>query len=79
MLNEKDIRLALYGSLRMIIKDSKYFYYSSAGPEYCHLTEEGARAVIDLVNLFGSRLILAEANADVDRSKEIMLKELKKV
>lgn len=71
--------LALHGSLQMIVKDSKYFYYSSAGPDYCHLTDDGARAVIDIVNLFGSRLILAEIQGDIDRSKEIMLKELKKV
>lgn len=79
MLNEKDIMLALHGSLRMIVKDSKYFYYSAAGPDYCHLTADGERTVLDIVNLFGARLILAESLADNERSKELMLKELKKV
>jgi hypothetical protein len=41
------------------------------------LTEEGNRAIIDLVNILGSRLIKAEAEEDIERSKQLVLDQLK--
>ena len=73
----RDIERMIIGSIKEIIQDRQYFYHSTAGPEYCHLTEEGNRAIIDLVNVLGSRLLKAEAEEDIERSKQLVLDQLK--
>lgn len=73
-----DIEKMIIGSVKEILKDKRYFYYSTIGPEYCHLTEEGKDAILNAINLLGSRMILATEKEDVERSKQIVLDELKK-
>lgn len=73
----RDVERMIVGSIKEIIRDRQYFYHSTVGPEYCHLTEEGNRAIIDLVNLLGSRLLKAELEEDIERSKKLVLDELK--
>lgn len=68
----------LLGSIKELIKDRECFYYSTVGPEYCHLTEEGNRAVLEMINLLGGKLRVAIEQEDIERSKELMLNELKK-
>jgi hypothetical protein len=73
----RDVEKMIIGSVKEIIKDRQYFYHSTIGLEYCHLTEEGNRAIIDLVNILGARLLKAEAEEDIERSKQLVLNELK--
>ena len=73
----RDVEKMIMGSIKEILRDRQYFYHSTVGPDYCHLTEEGNRAIIDLVNILGSRLLKAEAEEDVERSKQLVLNELK--
>ena len=73
----RDVERMIIGSVKEIIRDRQYFYHSTIGPEYCHLTEEGNRAIIDLVNLLGSRLLKAELEEDIERSKQLVLDQLK--
>ena len=77
-MRSNDVEKMLVGSIKEIVKDRKYFYYSTVGAEYCHLTEEGNRAIIDAVNLLGSRMLVALEKEDVERSKQLVLDELKK-
>ena len=67
----------MVGSIKEIIKDKNYFYYSSIGPEYCHLTDQGKEAIMDIMNLLGSRLAVAIEKEDIERSKQLVLDELK--
>ena len=76
-MRSQDIEKMIIGSIKEIVKDRKYFYYSTVGPEYCHLTEEGNRAILEAINLLGSRMIVALDREDVERSKQLMLDELK--
>lgn len=76
-MRTKDVEKMILGSVKEILKDRQYFYYSTIGAEYCHLTEEGTRAIIDIMNVLGSRLAVAAEKEDVERSKELVLKELK--
>lgn len=73
----RDVERMIVGSIKEILKDKQYFYDSAIGPEYCHLTDEGHRAIIDLVNVLGSRLLKAEAEEDIERSKQLVLDQLK--
>ena len=74
---EEDIAITLYGAVRQLILEKDYFYQSYQ-TEYSHLTGNGERAIINLVNLFGPKLIKAIQDDDIKRSKEIVLNELKK-
>ena len=76
-MRSKDVEKMMVGSIKEIIKDKNYFYYSSIGPEYCHLTDQGKEAIMDIMNLLGSRLAVAIEKEDIERSKQLVLDELK--
>jgi len=73
----RDVEKMIMGSIKEILRDRQYFYHSTVGPDYCHLTDEGNSAIIDVVNILGSRLLKAEADEDIERSKQLVLNELK--
>ena len=77
-MKTRNIEKMLLGTIKEIIHDRDYFYYSTVGAEYCHLTEAGNQAIIDMVNLLGGKLRVAIEQADIERSKELVLKELQK-
>jgi hypothetical protein len=74
----KDVEKMIIGSLKEVMKDRNLFYNSSVGPEYCHLTEEGQRAIGEMFNVLLPRLLKAQELEDVERSKALVLQELKK-
>jgi len=76
-LSENDVAVMMYGSLRQIILEKDYFYRSFQS-EYSHLTGNGERAIINLVNMWGPRLLKAIHDDDVKRGKDLVLNELKK-
>jgi hypothetical protein len=73
----QDAEKMIMGSIKEIIQDRQYFYYSTVGPDYCHLTEEGKNAIIDMINILGSRMLVAIEKEDIERSKQLVLNELK--
>jgi hypothetical protein len=73
----RDVERMIVGSIKEILHDRQYFYYSTVGPDYCHLTNEGKDAIIDLVNILGSRMLLAIEQEDIERSKQLVLDQLK--
>jgi hypothetical protein len=76
-LTENDVAVMLYGALRQIILEQDYFH-TSYQIEYSRLTGDGERAIINLVNMWGPRLIKAIHDDDVERGKELIMQELKK-
>lgn len=76
-MRTQDVEKMMVGSIKEILKDRRYFYYSTIGAEYCHLTEEGNRAIIDIMNVLGSRMAVAIEKEDIERSKKLVLDELK--
>ena len=77
-MRSQDVEKMLVGSIKEMLKDKRYFYYSTIGPEYCHLTDEGKDAILATVNLLGSRMVVALEKEDIERSKKLVLDELKK-
>jgi hypothetical protein len=76
-LSENDVAVILYGSLRQIILEKDYFHRSYQS-EYSHLTGNGERAILHLVNTWGPRLLKAIQDDDVERGKQLVMQELKK-
>jgi len=77
-MRSKDVEKMMVGSIKELLQDSKYFYHSSVGHDYCHLTDQGRDAIIDIINILGSRMLIAIEKEDIDRSKQLVLNELKK-
>ncbi len=73
----RDVEKMIIGSVKEILKDRQYFYHSTVGPDYCHLTEEGKDAIIDVVNILGSRMLVSMEQEDIERSKQLVLEQLK--
>jgi hypothetical protein len=66
-----------YGGLEEILNNNRYYYHSSVGASYSHLTDAGKQAVTEFMDMIAWKI--KEANeADLDRrAKEMVLKELK--
>jgi hypothetical protein len=76
-MKTQDIEKLLIGSIKELLQDPKYFYQSTVGPDYCHLTQVGNDVILETVNILGSRLLLAMMQEDVERSKQMVLDNLK--
>ncbi len=72
------IKDLIYGGLEEILNNRNYYYHSSVGAAYSHLTDDGKLAVIEFMDLMSWKI--KEANeADLDRrAKEQVLAQLKK-
>lgn len=68
----------VYAGLFEILKDSKLYHHSRVGPEYCHLTEEGGKAVIKWVQLMAPEMHKVEQDMIDARAKQLVFDELKK-
>lgn len=76
-MKSKDVEKMMVGSIKELLQDPNYFYHSTVGPDYCHLTEVGKDAILDVVNILGSRMLVSIALEDIERSKQLVLTELK--
>jgi len=72
------IKDLIYGGLEEILNNNRYYYHSSVGASYSHLTEEGKIAVVEYMDLMAWKILEAE-NADLNtRAKQQVLDQLKK-
>ena len=73
-LTEDDIKNLLYGSIRELTRDRRYYYDSSYRP---HWTDAGKKVVGELMDLYAEKIQKAIAEADDQRAKETVMKTLK--
>jgi len=67
-----------YGGMLELLNNSRYYYHSTVGAGYSHLTEEGKDAVLEFMNMIAFKMKEAEY-ADLDhRAKQAVISELKK-
>ena len=71
------IKDLVYGGMEELINNSRYYYHSSVGSNYCHFTDEGKEAVAEFMDIMAWKI--REANeADLERrAKEQVLAALK--
>lgn len=68
----------VYSGLFEILKDQRLYYYSKVGADYCHLTEEGEKALISWINLMGPHMHKLQQQELDARAKQLVFDELKK-
>jgi hypothetical protein len=76
-MQKSAIKDLVYGGLEEIINNSRHYYKSSVGSNYCHLTDSGKQAIVEFMDLMAYKITEAEEE-DLDRrAKEMVLKELR--
>lgn len=68
----------VYAGLFEIIKNKQLYYHSTVGSEYCRLTEDGEKAVLEWVSIVAPHMLkLSDSEFDL-KVKQLMWSELKK-
>jgi len=75
-MNRVTIKDLIYGGVNELMKNRNY-YYSSAGSNYAHWTEEGKEELLNFVILMSKNIAEAEIQELDKRAKAMVLKELK--
>ena len=76
-MEKQAIKELMYGGLKEIMNNSKYYYKSSVGKNYSSFTSTGVDVVKEFVTDIAGYIIEAE-NAELDqRAKDMVIKELK--
>lgn len=71
------IKDLIYGGLEEILRNRNYYYHSSVGRDYSHLTDEGKQAIVEFMDLMAWKVKQAE-DADLElRAKEQVMAALK--
>jgi hypothetical protein len=73
-VTENDIKNLMYGSIRELSKDSRYYYDNSYKPRW---TEEGRKIIAEMMDLYAEKITLAIKHADEQRAKDMVFKTLK--
>lgn len=68
----------VYAGLFEILKDSTFYYYSKIGDNYCHLTPEGEKAVLEWVNLVAPEMHELHHRLMDERAKQLVIEGIKK-
>jgi hypothetical protein len=63
-----------YGGLMELINNRSYYYHSSVGSSYSHLTDDGKAAVSEFMNMIAWKMKEAES-ADLDRRAKVQVME----
>lgn len=71
------IKDLIYGGIEEILNNNRYYYHSTVGASYSHLTEDGRTAVLEFMDLMAFKI--KEANElDLNhRAKQQVLETLK--
>jgi hypothetical protein len=77
-MEKSAIKDLVYGGLEELVNNRRYYYHSSVGGAYSHLTEDGKAAMVEFMDLMAFKIREAE-QADLEsRAKQQVLDALKK-
>ncbi len=77
-MKKSAIKDLCYGGMLELLNNRNYYYHSSVGAGYSHLTEDGKVAVIEFMNMIAWKMKEAEDDDLNERAKQQVLSELKK-
>ena len=76
-MEKQAIKDLMYGSLNELMQNSRYYYHSRIGAEYCRWTDEGQLILNQYMAEITKLIYDADQNELDRRAKELVLKELK--
>lgn len=76
-MRKNAVKDLIFGGLQELSRNTRFYYHSGVGSNYCYWTEEGKEAVIEFMKEM-TPIMRAAEEQDLDaRAKEMVLKELK--
>lgn len=76
-MDKTAIKHMMYGGIKELMNDRRYYYNSGMGKKYSHFTDDGKLAMYEFVSDIAVYITEAE-NSELDqRAKDMVLKELK--
>ena len=76
-MDKQAVKDAMFGGIMEMMRNRKYYYFSSVGGNYSHWTDEGKEALQEYMQIISYKLWEAEEADLKNRSKEMVLKGLK--
>lgn len=76
-MDKQAVKDLMFGGVQELMRNSKYYYHSSVGQDYCHWTEDGKTAILDYMHVMGWKLKQAEEADLHKRAKQQTLDALK--
>ena len=76
-MEKQALKNILYGSIAELSKDCRYYHYSEVGQKYCYFTDDGEKAVMEILQIWTHKILEAERASLDQRAKELVLKGLK--
>ena len=76
-MEKQAIKELMYGSINELMHNSRYYYHSSIGKNYCHWTDEGKIALQQFMLDITQYMWDAEDEDLNKRAMDMVLKELK--
>jgi hypothetical protein len=76
-MDKTAIKHMMYGGIKELMADRRYYYNSGMGKKYSHFTDEGKLALQDFVSDIAVYITEAEDKELDQRAKDMVLKELK--
>lgn len=77
MIEKAAIKDLFYGGVVEIMNNRNYYYKSSVGSEYNHLTEAGQKVMSDYMNVMAGMIAEAEEVSLNKRAKDLVINGLK--
>ncbi len=77
-MDKQMIKDMLYGTIREMQDDSRYYYRSSVGVEYSHWRDEGEQQLAQMIKVISARVDQIERDRIKAASQQLLLDELKK-
>jgi len=78
-MEKSAIKDLVYGGLEELVNNRRYYYHSSVGNAYSHLTDDGKAAVVEFMDLMAFKIRETE-QADLEsRAKQQVLGVLQKL
>jgi hypothetical protein len=76
-MDKTAIKHMMYGAIKELMADRRYYYNSGMGRQYSHWTDEGKLAVYEFASDMAFYISEAETKELDQRAKDMVLKELK--
>jgi hypothetical protein len=73
-MTETDIKNVMYGSIRELVQNRNYFY-DGYRPRW---TDEGKRLLLEMMDMYASKILESIKEDDEQRSRDLVLKDLTK-
>ena len=76
-MQKSAIKDLCYGGLMELINNRNYYYHSSIGADYSHLTDDGKVAIVEFMDLIAFKMKQAEDRELDLRAKRQVMESLK--